>query len=233
MRRLGPVLVAGLLLLTGAASAPVGSAAPPAGFAWRVLTSGPERFAVATEGRGVTITGLAPTGVVPPFWNRRQVLVPRGARPARDQTVCATWVRETNWSNQQGLAVRVSRPHGGPLRALTLTKNVFGHATWWINLLSWRGQEFTTLGQFDMSGVVSQDGERVRAFPWRICLRAEGERLGFKVWLPRREPEPAWDDPGHTAWVSAPERSGLAGWYAGHLAPGDQLRYADLGVTAD
>jgi hypothetical protein len=229
VRRLAAVLSVGLLLL-GAAAPGGASAAGP--FAWRVLTPGPERFAVAADSQGVTVTGVAPSAAVPPFWNRRQVLVPRGARPARDQTVCATWVRETRWSNQQGLAVRVSRPRGAPLSALTLTKNVFGHATWWFNLLSWRGREFTTLGQFDLSGVVSPDGERVRAFPWRVCLRAEGSRLGLKVWLPRRESEPGWDDPAHTAWVSAPERSGLAGWYAGHLAPGDAVRYADLTVTA-
>ena len=87
------------------------------------------------------------------------------------------------------------------MRAVTLTKNTFANYVWVFNLLTWdtgrRGAPWRSLGQFDMSAVVSSNATLLR-FPWRVCLRARGRRVDFKVWLPGREPAPSWTDPVHT-----------------------------------
>ena len=166
--------------------------------------------------------------------NRREILVQPGARPSRDQSVCATWTDQSRDLDQEGLAVRFRVGPGDRRRAVTLTKNTYGNYVWVFNLVTWdtrrSGEPWRSFGQFDLSPVVSSN-LRLLPFPWRVCLRAQGSRVDFKIWLPRREPEPSWTDPVHTRSATVPHRfegPGVPGWYVGHLRPGDHVTYADL-----
>jgi hypothetical protein len=210
------------------------TAAAPA-YVEEVLTPGPERYAVRVGPAGdVTVRARTPQGVLPLQWNRREILVAPGVRPSRDQSVCATWTDQSRDLDQQGLAVRFRSGPAGRRRAITLTKNTFGNYVWVFNLLTWdthrSGDAWRSLGQFDLSPVVSSDLQLL-PFPWRVCLRVVGRRIDFKVWLPDREPEPPWNDPVHAHSTTTPKRlvrPGVPGWYVGHLQPGDHVTYADL-----
>jgi hypothetical protein len=204
----------------------------------RVLVSGPEHYVVSSPAAGaVTVSARPVVGPAPPVWNRREILVAPGEQRSRDQTVCATWTGDSRDLDQQGLAVRLRTGPGDRLRTLTLTKNTYGYFVWVFNLLSWdsrrAGDPWRELGQFDMGDVLTV-GRTVRPFPWRVCLRARGRQLGFKVWLPRQEAEPSWTDPVHTRWTRVShrlDRPGVPGWYAGHLEPGDSVAYTDMTTT--
>jgi hypothetical protein len=228
-------LAAGLATLLPLLSvAPVTGAS---GLAAETLTPGPERYVVQSGAVGeVTIRAEAPADGLAHDWNRRELLVSPGATPSRDQSVCATWTEESRRLDQQGLAVRFRAGPAGRSRAITLTKNTFAGYVWVFNLLSWDtrrpGVAWRTLGQFDLSPVVSSH-LKLLPFPWRVCLRAQGRRVDFKVWLPDREPEPPWNDPVHSRSAPVPHRfqqPGLPGWYVGHLRPGDHVSYADMSV---
>ena len=221
---------AGLLLPL---SMPAGAAAP--GLTAEILTPGSERYVVRTGPAGeVTVRATPPQEGRPQNWNRREILVRPGTRPSRDQGVCATWTDQSRDADQEGLAVRFRAGPGDRRRAVTLTKNTFANYVWVFNLLTWdtrrTGDPWRSLGQFDLSAVVSSDLQLL-PFPWRVCLRAEGRRIDFKIWLPDREPEPPWTDPVHTRSATVPrrfDRPGVPGWYVGHLQPGDHVTYADL-----
>jgi hypothetical protein len=164
--------------------------------------------------------------------NRREI-VTAGATD-RNQTVCATWVREPTWQTQPGLAVRVS-DRGGRVRAVTLTKNIVFGLQSVLNVVTWdtarRGDPFRAVAQFDLAEVLLDDQQQLRPFPWRVCLRVRGALVRLKVWLPRSEAEPAWSDPVHARAARLPQafvRRGRAGWYVGHLPPGGRLVYRDL-----
>jgi hypothetical protein len=224
------VIVAALLLPLAVPAAAVGPS-----YVQEVLTPGPERYVVRTGSAGeLTVRARPPRFGVPLEWNRREILVRPGARPSRDQSACATWTDQSRNLDQQGLAVRFRAGPGDRRRAITLTKNTFANYVWIFNLLTWDtrrpGEAWRSLGQFDLSPVVSSN-LKLLPFPWRVCLRAQGQRVDFKVWLPRREPEPAWDDPVHAHSATLPRRfgkPGVPGWYVGHLKPGDHVTYADL-----
>jgi hypothetical protein len=202
------------------------------------LTPGPERYVVRTGAAGeVTVRARAPV-VQPLAWNRREILVAPGAVASRDQQVCATWTHQSRDLDQEGLAVRSRVDSSGHRQAVTLTKNTYANFVWVFNLLTWdtgrRGVPWRLLGQFDLHAVVSPDG-RLARFPWRVCLRAHGRRVDFKVWLAGREPEPPWSDGLHARSTSVSSRfvrAGVPGWYVGHLQPGDTVTYADL-TSAD
>jgi len=236
--------VVAALVLAFAPTQPAATAQPDRDDAhdydWQVLTPGPERYVLSTEpGRAVTVRARPPAASADPSGNRRQVLVRSGARPSRDQTACATWVGQSASTNQEGLAVRVGIGPGDRLRAVTVTKNTYGAYDWVFNLLTWDsrrpGDAWRGIGQFDMSGVVSAQLQLL-PFPWRVCLRAEGRAVGFKVWLPDREPEPSWSDAEHTGWARVTRgfvRPGVPGWYVGHLLPGDKISYAAMTAETD
>ncbi len=214
-------------------SAQAGIAAPA--LTRETLTPGPERYVVRSgPGSEVTIRARPPSNGMTYDWNRREILVEAGARPSRDHSVCATWVDQSRDVDQEGLAVRFRVGPGERRQAITLTKNTYANYVWIFNLLTWDtrrpGDPWRSLGQFDLSPVVSSE-LRLLPFPWRVCLRADGRRVAFKVWLPGREPEPPWTDAVHTRSTTVPRRfgrPGLPGWYVGHLFPGDHVTYSDL-----
>ncbi len=206
---------------------------------WHVLVAGPERIALGAERSGrVVLRGANPSGLPIADWNRRQVLTRSGGAESTDQQVCATWRSQSTDGVQQGLAVRVhGGTSGGRQRAITLTKNTFAGYYWVFNLLSWDsrrpGDPWREVGQFDLGEVLVRDGHWL-PLPWRVCLRADGRTVSFKVWLPREEPEPPWDDQAHVRQARVPARfvmRGRPGWYVGHLPAGQEISYTGLSTT--
>ena len=165
--------------------------------------------------------------------NVRQVFRPTNARVADRQTTCATWLRQSDPSVQQGLAVRI-RDAGGRVRAVTLTKNVLFGLGFVFNVLTWDtardGDPWRTVGQFDLSPVVGQSVDHLAPLPWRVCLRATGRTVAFKVWLPRQGAEPSWQDSTHVRSARLPRGYGVGrpGWYVGHLPAGGRVVYEGL-----
>ena len=188
-----------------------------------VLTPGPEQISWQWRKPGrLVFTGRNHTGAPIRDWNRREVFTRTRTRRSTNHEVCATWRSQSTWTMQQGLAVRV-RESRHRLRAVTVTKNVFANFFWVFNLHTWdtrrSGDPWRLVGQFDMSDVVAPHG-RLLSFPWRVCLRVRGRAVSFKVWLPRREPDPGWADAGHVRQSRLSARyvfAGLPGWYVGHF----------------
>jgi len=168
--------------------------------------------------------------------NLRKVFWPATETATTEQQACATWQDQSSGYVQEGIALRVL-DQGGRVRALTVTKNVIYGVQWTFNVHTWDtslAQPFTPIGQYDLSAVVTANGDYL-PFPWRVCARASGDQLTFKVWLPDREAEPAWDDAVHARTTTVPSdylAAGTAGWYIGHVPAGGTAHYADLGVWA-
>ena len=69
------------------------------------------------------------------------------------------------------------------------------------------------------------------SLPWRICARTVGNRLQAKIWNPTRV-EPGWSDTNFGGSVAVPQglaTGGESGIYAGHLEPGQQLDFDNIG----
>lgn len=199
-----------------------------------VLTRATGGIAVRLGRSGaVTFRGTNRSGAAVEDWNRREVYTRPEAPRVTDQRACATWESQSVRTVQQGLAVRV-RTAGGRTRAVTVTKNTFAHYSWYFNVLTWdtrrRGDPWRKVAQFDMSDVVSHQ-RKLRTLPWRVCVRARGRVVALKVWLPRREARPRWDDPTHVRRTRVPRRfvyPGAPGWYVGHVPAGETTTYTDL-----
>lgn len=166
--------------------------------------------------------------------NRREVVVPRGARPSRDQTTCATWVETSRWKVQPGLAVRVVDRHGR-VRAVTMTKNVFGGAQSVMNLLTWdtarAGDPWRAVAQFDLADVLLGPHRRLVPLPWRACLRVQGRQVSFLVWPLGRVARPSWSDHAYVRHARLPRSfgdGGRPGWYVGHVPAGGDVVYGRL-----
>jgi hypothetical protein len=165
------------------------------------------------------------------FWQKESV-------KSMNQQSCVTWTRESDPINQQGAALRV-RTTDGVTRGITVTKNIFGLATWVFNVHVWdtgvpdNALPATQIAWFDMSSALVDD-TALRPLPWRLCARAVDDVVSFKVW-PADEPEPGWAAWDYVRAVRLPPgwlAAGNPGWYVGHLQPGDAIRYRDLFVEA-
>jgi hypothetical protein len=233
------VRVAVLLLAIAASCVWVPALAGPAetpgdsAYVRTVLTDdGPRLHLRRGPGGRVVFVG-ARSGAAHRDQNVREVFRRSGARVVGPQTTCATWVRQSGRSVQQGLAVRI-RDRAGRVRAVTLTKNVEFGIFWVFNLLTWdtarRGDPWRAVGQFDLSPVVGRSVKRLAPLPWRVCLRATGRTVAFKVWLPREGAEPSWQDETHVRRARLPRgyAVGRPGWYVGHLPAGGRVVYDRL-----
>jgi hypothetical protein len=148
-----------------------------------------------------------------------------------DQQVCATWTEATSPYDQQGVALRVDTT--GPTRAITVTKNVWGGVFDVFNVHLWDAAQpdggVRLLGGKSLRLGLTSDGGLLE-LPWRICARAVGGTVTFKVW-PAAEVEPRWDDPTYGMSLPLPAdapKAGRPGWYAGHVYAGQHLTYTDL-----
>jgi hypothetical protein len=178
--------------------------------------------------------GVRATGPGEP--NRREVVVPAGARRTRDQISCATWARQSSWRVQPGLAVRVV-DRAGRVRAVTLTKNIVWGVQTVMNLLTWdtarRGRTWRAVAQFDLARVLLTPRRRLVPLPWRACLRVQDRRVSIKVWPLGRVDRPAWSDRAYARHARLPRGfryAGRPGWYVGHVPDGGFLAYRGLRV---
>jgi hypothetical protein len=168
--------------------------------------------------------------------NQRIAFYPHDGPNVTDEVSCATWTAETTPVAQEGVALRVASHAPFQVRAITLTKNVYFGATWIFNFHLWNtanGEPFTQIGSVDLHDVLAPGGHVV-PFPWRVCSRAVGSFVQFKVW-PTSEPEPQWGDPSHGGVVLVSSEwvyPGRAGWYTGHLPPGASVTFNDLDTWA-
>lgn len=163
--------------------------------------------------------------------NLRTVTWDPGAASRRYQQVCATWTGHTDHLAQQGLALRIHQV-GQNWRMVTVTKNIYMTTYANFNVHTWdtaRTVPLAKVGSIHLQRVV-EGGLVVKPLPWRICGRAEGNRITLKGW-PTIEAEPSWDDPNATGAVELPpgwDVAGGSGWFAGHLRPGWFVAADDL-----
>ena len=185
---------------------------------------------------GITIAGAETVAAAPTtntggstrvaYWNADGESTP-------DHMSCMTWT-EGDHLVQQGVAMRV-RSEAGRVRAITVTKNIYGGFWWIFNIhVMDSGSEtpFVKIASIDVSGSLLRDGVAVPG-PWRLCAQVVGDQVAMKVW-PASEPEPEWMDGVHGGGVVLPSGwgdAGVPGWYVGHLRPGVSTSYVDR-VTA-
>ncbi len=133
---------------------------------------------------------------------------------------------------QPGVALHV-RTAGGRTTAITLTNNVLWGARWNWNVHymdSGRRPTYALLGSISAPGFYRQS-MRMPALPWRVCARTIGNSLQGKIWKSGTR-EPAWGDPNFGGSVTLPRglaTGGESGVFAGHLSPGQQLNFGEIG----
>lgn len=199
-----------------------------------LTTDGRDRFFVAPIAERTTVRADA-TNVGS---NTRVVWVPPRGEVSTDQQACATWVSWTGLT-QAGVALRV-RGDGPRVRAVTVTGNIVWGARFGFNVHVWdsalhpRGAvPVTYAGGADLSRTFGPANGLMK-LPWRICARVKGQMLDFKVW-PVAGKEPRWGDTRFGRRFRLPATAtyeGRAGWYAGHLRPGDRLVIEDQATSS-
>lgn len=239
-------LVAGGLLvaLVLGAAGPIAAEDTPAGDRLPTMDAA---VAPALDSGVLTVDGLdryaftpgpGSVRVVAPATNRgqnlRTVWWPTGAPATVDGEACATWTASLSRIAQPGIALRVRRD-AGRLRAITLTNNIWlGDRTTW-NVHGWD----TAAGGLRPLGAVSLPGTfgplaSPPALPWRMCARVRGTTYQVRAWpVVAGVPEPTWGDPRYGASFTLPETwvyGGRAGWYVGHLSPGEVAIFEQLGA---
>jgi hypothetical protein len=193
---------------------------------------GNDQYLLDRSGAGATVTA-PPTNAGD---NTRAVFFPQRAASTTDGEACATWISESTWSAQEGVALRIATD-GGRTRAITVTKNIFAGATWIFNVHVWDTGVFPPLaqvGSVDLGAVLSRDTWPL-PLPWRLCARTDGAVVELKAWRPG-EGEPGWSDRRHSGVVRVDPQwvyAGKAGWYVGHVPPGGTVEFAGLGAAAD
>jgi hypothetical protein len=199
-----------------------------------VLTpDGADSYTFSADGNGV-VTAAAPASNHGS--NLRKVLWIKETAKSLNASSCATWRSETTSAIQQGAALRIVKGDGYT-RAVTVSKNIYFGATWIINLHVWDSRKnpaFRQIGQFDLSQTLRPNGTPA-PLPWRLCARALGSTLEFKVWRLGVEPEPAWDDVNHGGKATIPAKwvePGKAGLYVGHIPAGGSATYSHVAMTA-
>ena len=185
-----------------------------------------DRFSLSMAGGSVTVSAaVANTG-----GNSRFVFWRPADLPRAEAQSCSTWSAETAIVNQEGEALRIVTS-AGDTRVLIADKNILG-PKYFFNLMTWdtATNKAVLLDQVDLGSVFGPNPDRPVAFPWRMCMRAVANTVSFKVW-PASHAEPAWGDPAYGASVNLPsgwQASGQAGWYVGHLGPGDSATFTNL-----
>jgi hypothetical protein len=198
----------------------------------RTLTpDGTDRYAITKSGG--LLTALAPAGNLGS--NLRRVAWPSGSPDLADTRVCATWNSHSVPSVQEGTAHRI-RTVSSHTRAITLTKNVIYGVYWGFNVHTWdtsRSQVFEQVAQFDMADAVFGSDGAYRPLPWHVCTQVQDKELWFKLWFPAEMEETAWTDPIYARSAPIPADwtgAGKSGWYFGHLPPGGNAQYGNLGI---
>ncbi len=164
--------------------------------------------------------------------NTRILFYPGDQPVTTDHQSCATWQSQDGAGVQQGLALRIRHDVAQHRwRAITVTKNVVWGANWQLNVTTWDSHRlgWQMHGSVNLAPVFWPDRE-LAPLPWRVCGRVEGDLVRVKGWRVGT-PEPSWTDPVHSGTVRVPADwvyRGKAGWYVGHLAPGQSTVMTDL-----
>lgn len=201
----------------------------PSGWTEAALTrDAADRFTLHGDDRELTLAADAGnTG-----GNTRLIVWRPDSVPGADGSACLT-VQHWSWPAQEGVALGVTTDPAGHTRALTVTRNVWGHATTVFNVHHWdtsSGTAATHLASHDMAAALDGDPSA----PHRLCARRRGGTLTLKVWL-AADDEPDWQDPTATRSVGlpAPLRTvGRSGVYVGHVEPGDTLQVHDIDLRS-
>ncbi len=155
-----------------------------------------------------------------------------GSQPSVDQESCVTWSEFSGDAVQAGVALRV-RQVAGRTQAITVTNNVMWGARNGWNVHLWNGgRQGELIGQVSLTHSFGATVFQQPPLPWRLCARVVGISLEFKAWsLTAHSTEPRWSDPGFGSSFMLPRGwhyPGHAGWYVGHLRPGDSTAYRSL-----
>lgn len=220
-------VVGALVLIAAACTPPPPVRERPAGWTEVALTrDGSDTFDLAGDDDELALSA-ADTNV---GGNTRLIAWRAGGPAATTGTACIS-VQQWSWPAQEGVALRVSSD-GGRTRAVTVTKNVWAHATTVFNVHVWdtgrAGAPMSKLASFDMAHELGGDASS----PHRICARIVGPTLSFKVWS-TTDTEPEWNNAA-TRTVRLPAdvpREGSFGVYVGHVEPGDTLRVHDIDLA--
>jgi hypothetical protein len=160
--------------------------------------------------------------------NLRMVGYKRAWPASVDQEACVTWASGADQLAQPGIALRIVASDQR-VRSILVTNNIlFGQRRIFNVHLgdTAASQPLVKVGSapFDWASKVE--------LPWTLCARAVGRTITLKVWPAGDQPTaPAWDDPEHTASFTVPQAwatAGRPGFYAGHLAAGQELTYSAI-----
>ena len=205
-----------------------------------VLTQdGTDSLALSNTGRTVTMS--AP--VANKDNNTRQLFWRADTRTTVNESSCEILGNESAERTQPAVALRIATSGKG-VRAITVTKNVWGNADYTINIYLWNttaqgplsdpdvGKEFVNAKSFTLSGLVAPPNtaapnSNAKAFPWKMCAKVVGSRLTFRVW-PLAERDPGWGNPNYGGTAVLPPGwvyPGQVGGYIAHLNPGDSATF--------
>ena len=234
-RRHAPLLLLSALLLSACSSSAAtskGSTTSGTVIVTPLTADGTDAYTVLRKGSILDMSAPATNA----RGNLRVAVVPSGAPVTTDERSCATWTSETNSEfDQEGLVLRLAPSTGGSgMRAITVTKNVEYNFTWVFNVHLWdtsQANRFKLLGQLNLwHALAAKPPKVVHSFPWHVCARVAGSTLQVMVWA-GDDPQPSWTDAAHVSRLTLPHGwayPGQAGWYIGHLHPGDHVSYTDL-----
>ena len=214
-------------VLFASACVPPPPAPPPEGFDQLYLTrDGADHFVFQLAENSLTVTSPASNRGS----NSRALLWRVDAPQTVDQQSCATFT-DSGLPNQEGVVLRVRTDHGVG-RGITVTKNIWYGYTHAFNVHVWDTSRPADAGLLTkVSGHFMT--EALGPYPWRLCARAVGARVTFKVW-PASQPTPAWDDPIHARSTTLPPgrtAPGRPGIYVGHVPAGGRVGFSDLSTS--
>ena len=175
-RRASVILALAVAALVAACAPPPPAVhARPTGWTEVVLTrDGSDSFTLDGDDDALTLRA-DPTNTA---GNTRIVAWQPDRAPSADNEACVT-VDGWTWPAQEGIALRVTS-QDGRTRAVTVTKNVWGHATTVFNVHVWdtsTPELFRLVASFDLAASLA-DG----AGPQRLCGRTDGGAVDLKAW---------------------------------------------------
>ena len=207
----------------------------PSPMATTVLTpDGTDVYDVSRNGSTLDMSAPATNSA----GNLREAIWPSDAPAVTNEMSCATWSTQVgSLFDQEGVMLRVAPTDDGlGTRAISVTKNVIYGFVWVFNVHVWDTRHvngYTLIGQFDLSKTLIT-GTTIIPFPWHICARVSGSTFQFMVWV-GDNPQPSWTDASNVEQLTLPDGwvyPGEAGWYIGHLHPGDDVTYTDLQTSS-
>ncbi|MGP0029807.1 MAG: hypothetical protein ACLPVF_04800 [Acidimicrobiales bacterium] len=185
------------------------------------------------SGSGTSVSATAPRGENS---DERDAYWFSNSPVARDEQSCSTWDASPGHT-QQGEVLNVTQNANGVVHGIAVVDNVFGGAKWFFNIYSITGDPDNPIGDikegYDLSSVVGGESGPYAALPWHECARTFEGRVQFVVWT-GTNPKPAYGTPRAGGSVAIPPGyggPGRAGWFVGHIDPGETAEVSDLTTT--